>query len=123
MCSSVQFTVQFWDYQADSFSSTRGSRNDVLGSSTAAAEVTLALRAIEDLVRKKVRDLPLEFRLDDSMAMVPEIRLSALSAVVVGARISKRGDATPHTGDLQGLSSPVAVGARGVQIQITEELP
>ena len=87
------------------------------------ARSTLGSRMPVALLRKKVRDLPLEFRLDDSMAMVPEIRLSALSAVVVGARISKRGDATPHAGDLQGLSSPVAVGARGVQIQISEELP
>lgn len=87
------------------------------------ARSTLGSRMPVALLRKKVRDLPLDFRLDDSMAMVPEIKLSALSAVVVGARVSKRGDATPHTGDLQGLSSPVAVGSRGVQIQITEELP
>lgn len=87
------------------------------------ARSTLGSRMPVALLRKKVRELPIDFRLDDSMAMVPEIKLSALSAVVVGARISKRGDATPHTGDLQGLSSPVAVGARGVQVQITEELP
>jgi cytochrome c-type biogenesis protein CcmH len=87
------------------------------------ARSTLGSRMPVALLRKKVRELPIDFRLDDSMAMVPEIKLSALSAVVVGARISKRGDATPHTGDLQGLSSPVTVGARGVQIQITEELP
>jgi cytochrome c-type biogenesis protein CcmH len=87
------------------------------------ARSTLGSRMPVALLRKKVRDLPIDFRLDDSMAMVPEIKLSALSAVVVGARISKRGDATPHTGDLQGLSSPVAVGVRGVQVQITEELP
>lgn len=87
------------------------------------ARSTLGSRMPVALLRKKVRDLPLDFRLDDSMAMVPEIKLSALSAVVVGARVSKRGDATPHTGDLQGLSSPVAVGTSGVQIQISEELP
>lgn len=87
------------------------------------ARPTLGSRMPVALLRKKVRDLPLEFRLDDSMAMVPDIRLSALNAVVVGARISKRGDATPHTGDLQGLSAPVAVGSRGVKIEITEVLP
>ncbi len=87
------------------------------------ARPTLGSRMPVALLRKKVRDLPLEFRLDDSMAMVPDIRLSALNAVVVGARISKRGDATPHTGDLQGLSAPVAVGTRGIKIEITEVLP
>ncbi len=87
------------------------------------ARPTLGSRMPVALLRKKVRDLPLDFRLDDSMAMVPDIRLSALNAVVVGARISKRGDATPHTGDLQGLSAPVAVGSRGVKIEITEVLP
>lgn len=87
------------------------------------ARPTLGSRMPVALLRKKVRDLPLEFRLDDSMAMVPDIRLSALSAVVVGARISRRGDATPHSGDLQGLSAPVAVGSRDVKIEITEVLP
>ena len=52
------------------------------------ARPTLGSRMPVALLRKKVRDLPLEFRLDDSMAMVPDIHLSALSAVVVGARIS-----------------------------------
>ncbi|MBS0434805.1 MAG: hypothetical protein JSR75_07915 [Proteobacteria bacterium] len=86
------------------------------------ARPTLGSRMPVALLRKKVRDLPLEFRLDDSMAMVPDIHLSALSAVVVGARISKRGDATPHAGDMEGLSAPVTVGARDVKITITEVL-
>lgn len=87
------------------------------------ARSTLGSRMPVALLRKKVRDLPLEFRLDDSMAMVPQMKLSALSAVVVGARISKRGDATPASGDLQGLSAPVAVGSRDLKLEITEELP
>lgn len=87
------------------------------------ARSTLGSRMPVALLRKKVRDLPLEFRLDDSMSMVPQMKLSALSAVVVGARISKRGDATPATGDLQGLSAPVAVGSRDVKLEITEVLP
>ncbi|MBP5991186.1 MAG: hypothetical protein KA766_14375 [Piscinibacter sp.] len=86
------------------------------------ARPTLGSRMPVALLRKKVRDLPLEFRLDDSMAMVPDIHLSALSAVVVGARISKRGDATPHSGDMEGLSAPVTVGARDVKITISEVL-
>lgn len=72
------------------------------------------------LMRRRANELPLEFRLDDSMAMVPQTRLSGQSRVVVGARISKRGDATPQAGDLQGFSTPVAVGTTGLRLEIAE---
>jgi cytochrome c-type biogenesis protein CcmH len=72
------------------------------------------------LMRRRAQELPIEFRLDDSMALVPQARLSAQSSVIVGARISRRGDATPHAGDLQGLSAPVAVGTQGLRVEITE---
>jgi cytochrome c-type biogenesis protein CcmH len=72
------------------------------------------------LMRRRASELPLEFRLDDSMAMVPQMRLSAQARVVVGARISKRGDATPKPGDFQGISAPVAVGAQGLRIDVEE---
>jgi cytochrome c-type biogenesis protein CcmH len=75
------------------------------------------------LMRRKARELPLEFKLDDSMAMVPDIKLSMLAKVAVGARVSRRGDATPHAGDLQGLVEPVALGSRDVQVRIGEVLP
>lgn len=87
------------------------------------ARSTLGSRMPVALMRRKVRDLPLDFRLDDSMAMVPEVRLSALSSVVVGARVSRRGDAVPQSGDLQGFSAPVAVGSSGLKIEINEVLP
>jgi cytochrome c-type biogenesis protein CcmH len=54
------------------------------------------------------------------MAMSPAARISTTQRVVVGARISKRGDATPQPGDMQGVSAPVAPGARGVKIEIAE---
>jgi cytochrome c-type biogenesis protein CcmH len=72
------------------------------------------------ILRKQVKDLPFSFTLDDSMAMTPEARLSTTPRVVVGARISARGDATPQPGDLQGYSAPVAPGATGLKIQISE---
>ncbi|MFO1220360.1 MAG: hypothetical protein U1E89_18515 [Burkholderiaceae bacterium] len=72
------------------------------------------------LVRRKAGELPLDFRLDDSMAMVPEALLSRQSRVVIGARISKRGDASPRAGDLQGFSAPVAVGTTGLRVEISE---
>ncbi|MFD2112620.1 c-type cytochrome biogenesis protein CcmI [Thiorhodococcus fuscus] len=60
--------------------------------------------------RIQVKDLPASVTLDDSQAMSPALKLSSVSQVSVGARISKSGDATPRPGDLQGTSGPVAVG-------------
>jgi cytochrome c-type biogenesis protein CcmH len=68
--------------------------------------------------RVRVRDLPLDFSLDDSMAMAPGMNLSAHTRVVVGARVSKSGQPTAQAGDLQGLSAPVANDARGVSVVI-----
>jgi cytochrome c-type biogenesis protein CcmH len=74
------------------------------------------------ILRKQVKDLPAEFTLDDSLAMSPQAKLSGASAVVVGARISKSGNAMPQPGDLQGLSAEVGPGAQGVQIEIREAI-
>ncbi len=68
--------------------------------------------------RAKVADLPLAFRLDDSMAMAPGATLSGAKQVIVGARISKSGNAIPQAGDLSGELAPVAPGASGVAIRI-----
>ena len=57
--------------------------------------------------RLKVVQLPLTVTLDDSMGMLPTMKLSMFAAVVVGARISKSGNALPHSGDLQALSAPI----------------
>jgi cytochrome c-type biogenesis protein CcmH len=70
------------------------------------------------VLRMKVRDLPASFSLDDSMAMAPGTRLSGFARVVVGARISRSGNAAPQPGDLQGSSAPVANDAAGVKVVI-----
>ena len=80
-------------------------------------------RAPLAIQRRQVQDLPIDITLDDSMAMSPAMRLSTVSQVVIGARISKSGNAMPQPGDLQGLSPVVAVGSRGLQLQISEVLP
>lgn len=72
------------------------------------------------VLRKQVKDLPFEFKLDDSMAMSPANALSGAGSVVVSARISKSGNAFPQPGDLMGQSAPVAVGAQGLQITIDQ---
>ena len=70
------------------------------------------------ILRKQVRDLPLNFSLDDSMAMAPQMKLSAFDQVVVIARISKSGNAMPQAGDWQGMSSPLKPGSKGIKISI-----
>lgn len=73
------------------------------------------------IVRKTVKDLPLEFTLNDSMAMNPAMKLSSFQQVVVGARISKSGNAMPQPGDLQVVSQPMGVnGVQGVELVINE---
>lgn len=74
------------------------------------------------ILRKTVKDLPLTFTLDDSMAVMPNMKLSSASRVVVGARISKSGNATPSSGDLEGLSQPVKIGESGIAINIEAEV-
>ena len=70
------------------------------------------------VLRKKVRDLPITFALDDSMAMAPQAKLSGFPKVVISARVSKSGSAAPQAGDLQGASRPVANDASGVRVVI-----
>ena len=70
------------------------------------------------ILRKQVKDLPLTFTLDDSMAMSPAARLSSAQQVVVAVRISKSGQALAQPGDLQGQSAPVAPGESGLRIEI-----
>jgi cytochrome c-type biogenesis protein CcmH len=74
------------------------------------------------ILRKRVRDLPADFTLDDTMAMVPDAKLSRESTVVIGARVSQRGDVMPQAGDMQGWSAPVKVGATGLRLEISEVL-
>jgi len=72
------------------------------------------------VLRKRVSDLPLDFKLDDSMAMAPNAKISDHPKVVVSARISKSGEAAPKEGDLAGQSTAVAPGASSVAVQITD---
>ena len=71
------------------------------------------------VLKRKASELPLDFQLDDSSAMNPGLRLSPSMQVVVGARVSRSGQATPQAGDLQGFADPVPVGTKDLAITIS----
>lgn len=52
------------------------------------------------VVRQTAGKWPVGFRLDDSLAMIPARKLSQFDRIIVEARISKSGQATPSAGDL-----------------------
>jgi cytochrome c-type biogenesis protein CcmH len=75
------------------------------------------------VLRKQVKDLPLKFSLDDSMAMQPQLKLSGFDQVVVVARVSKSGTPMAQPGDLEGLTGAVKPGVKGLNIVIDSVVP
>ena len=75
-------------------------------------------RAPVAVLKRRASELPLDFRLDESTATNPTLRLSASTLLVVGARISRSGQAAPQPGDLRGNAGPVPVGTGGMLIEI-----
>jgi cytochrome c-type biogenesis protein CcmH len=73
-------------------------------------------------VRVQVKDLPLEFSFDDSMAMSAAAKLSDFAEVVVAARVSKSGNVMPERGDLEGVSKPVPPRTSGMSVEIAKEV-
>ncbi len=74
------------------------------------------------ILRKQARELPVTFKLDDTMAMAPGMSLSSFPQIVVGARISKSATAKPQPGDLEGFSAPIANSAAGITVVINNEV-
>jgi cytochrome c-type biogenesis protein CcmH len=66
---------------------------------------------------------PVPFTLDDSSAMQPDRRLSQQHSVVLAARISRSGNATPQSGDLMGTLGPLAPGSKDLQLVIDGVVP
>lgn len=70
------------------------------------------------IARLTAADLPARVTLDESMAMTPQMTLGTFPQVVVGARVSRSGNATPTAGDLEGSSAPLAP-AGGPEVNVT----
>lgn len=62
--------------------------------------------------------LPASITLTDAMAMMPNMKISAFPQIVVGARISKSGQAIAQSGDLQTLSTPLP-NTRSAPVELT----
>lgn len=75
------------------------------------------------VLKKQVKDLPLQFSLDDSMAMQPQLKLSGFDQVVVVARVSKSGGPMAQSGDLQGMTDSVKPGTKGLKLVIDSAVP
>lgn len=75
------------------------------------------------IIKKQASELPISFTLDSSMSMAPGMSLATVSQVVVGARVSKSGNAIAQSGDLQGFSGEVSVGAENLEIVIDQAVP
>ncbi len=76
------------------------------------------------IVRKSASELPTSATLDDSMAMMPTMKLSNFKEVTVVARISRSGNAAPQPGDLQGQITPITLGKQDkVEITIDQTMP
>jgi cytochrome c-type biogenesis protein CcmH len=72
------------------------------------------------ILRQEAGSFPVRFKLDDSLAMAPQAKLSLHSQVMLVARISKSGNATPQPGDITGSLGPVKVGTRDLKLVIDE---
>ncbi len=71
------------------------------------------------VAKLQLKDLPIEVTLDDSMAMVSGMTLSAFSDVVIGARISPSGNAIRQAGDWMGETAGINVGAQDDAVLVT----
>lgn len=62
--------------------------------------------------RLSAAQLPARVELSNDHSMLPQMNLSSLPEVVVGARISRSGNAQAQSGDLETLSAPLPVSRR-----------
>ncbi len=74
--------------------------------------------------RYQVKNLPLTVTLDDEDAMTDQMKLSLFDKVIVMSRISKSGQPTPQSGDIQATSDSVdPKTSPSVELLINQILP
>jgi cytochrome c-type biogenesis protein CcmH len=64
-------------------------------------------------------DFPITVTLDDSMAMLENMSLSSSPNVIVGARLSRSGQATAQSGDIQAVSEPFVLSEQDGPVLLT----
>jgi cytochrome c-type biogenesis protein CcmH len=75
------------------------------------------------VLRTKAASWPVSFQLDDTLAMLPERKLSAFEQVIVEARISRTGNAAPAPGDLIAVSPVLRpADAKPLKLVISKEI-
>jgi len=68
--------------------------------------------------------LPVTVTLTDGMGMLPSLKLSQFPQVVIGARVSKSGNAIAQSGDLQTLTQPLSVSTNTpIKLTIDQIVP
>ena len=72
------------------------------------------------VIRTKASALPMDFTLDDSLAMSPDLRLSGAAQLRLEARVSRSGDALARPGDFTASVGPVKPGTRGLRLVIAD---
>lgn len=75
------------------------------------------------IIRKQVSDLPLKVNLDDTLAMMPAMKLSNFAKVKLLARISKSGNAMTQPGDLLGVVEEADSSGQGGPHKIVIDSP
>ena len=74
--------------------------------------------------RMQASQLPVTVILTDGMGMLPSMKLSQFSQVIIGARVSKSGNAIAQSGDMQTLSQPLDVNSTApVALTIDQVVP
>jgi len=70
------------------------------------------------VARLQLKDLPATVKLNDSMAMMPNMTLSSFADVIVGARISPSGNAIRQPGDFMGETDSINVSTQDATVNV-----
>jgi cytochrome c-type biogenesis protein CcmH len=74
------------------------------------------------ILRVQVKDLPKAFELTEAMAMAPGMSIGKFPDLVVGARVSKSGNAVAQPGDWESELVPARAGTSGLKLTIARQV-